>query len=496
MCAWAETRGALIAVLSEHHGACDGHLPAPHILASAIAARTKQLAILWPLCRSRSGIRSGWPRRSASWTSSARGGSRTPSESATALRNTSISGSTWTGAAGWPTSRSHCCGRCLRGNPSSSTAGVFMSHRLLRRPEGRTCSSREAARPRRGARRSTGWGSSPKPIHPALKDFYEAECRANGHEPGVIQFPAPDAPTTVFVADDVDAAWDELGPHLLHDAMTAASYRHGDDSVASISRADTVAALREITGPYRIFTIDEAAAYIRAADRFRCFRCAAASRPTSRGHIWNAPSWRPSVRDRKERTVTLRTVVWSTGGVGSIAIDAITGRPDLELVGVWVHSADKVGQDAGELAGIDPIGVTATNDADALIALRPDCVVYAASGPDRDAGAVPDYLQAARLGHQRGVDVVDQPGVSARLFLARVARADGNGGQGGKCVVLRIRHLSRLRLGSAGAAARHAVEEDRLPQGHRGRTQRPLPGGRRDDERHGLRPSARLRTDA
>ena len=98
---------------------------------------------------------------------------------------------------------------------------------------------------------------------PALKDFYEAECRANGHEPGVIQFPTPDAPTTVFVADDVDAAWDELGPHLLHDAMTAASYRHGDDSVASISRADTVAALRETPGPYRIFTIDEAAAYIR-----------------------------------------------------------------------------------------------------------------------------------------------------------------------------------------------------------------------------------------
>ncbi|MGZ8814245.1 MAG: LLM class flavin-dependent oxidoreductase, partial [Mycobacterium sp.] len=39
MCAWAETRGAIIAVLSEHHGAGDGHLPAPHILASAIAAR-------------------------------------------------------------------------------------------------------------------------------------------------------------------------------------------------------------------------------------------------------------------------------------------------------------------------------------------------------------------------------------------------------------------------------------------------------------------------
>jgi alkanesulfonate monooxygenase SsuD/methylene tetrahydromethanopterin reductase-like flavin-dependent oxidoreductase (luciferase family) len=46
MCAWAQTHGAVIAVLSEHHGAEDGHLPAPHILAAAIAARTKQLPIL------------------------------------------------------------------------------------------------------------------------------------------------------------------------------------------------------------------------------------------------------------------------------------------------------------------------------------------------------------------------------------------------------------------------------------------------------------------
>ncbi|ORW32578.1 dihydrodipicolinate reductase [Mycobacterium paraense] len=94
----------------------------------------------------------------------------------------------------------------------------------------------------------------------------------------------------------------------------------------------------------------------------------------------------------------MRVVVWSTGGVGSIAIDAIRRRPDLELVGVWVHSPDKVGRDAGELAGIEPLGVTATHDADALIALAPDAVVYAASGPDRDGAAVPDYLRLLDAG--------------------------------------------------------------------------------------------------
>jgi len=95
---------------------------------------------------------------------------------------------------------------------------------------------------------------------------------------------------------------------------------------------------------------------------------------------------------------TLRTLVWSTGGVGKIAIDAITRRPDLELVGVWVHSPDKVGKDAGELAGIEPVGIAATNDADALIESAPDCVVYAASGPERDGGAVPDYERLLAAG--------------------------------------------------------------------------------------------------
>jgi 2,4-diaminopentanoate dehydrogenase len=93
-----------------------------------------------------------------------------------------------------------------------------------------------------------------------------------------------------------------------------------------------------------------------------------------------------------------RVVVWSTGGVGSFAINAIVRRPDLELVGVWVHSQEKVGRDAGELADGGPIGVAATNDAGALIALKPDCVVYAASGPERDAGAVPDYLRLLEAG--------------------------------------------------------------------------------------------------
>jgi 2,4-diaminopentanoate dehydrogenase len=93
-----------------------------------------------------------------------------------------------------------------------------------------------------------------------------------------------------------------------------------------------------------------------------------------------------------------RVVVWATGGIGSIAIRAIARRPNLDLVGVWVHSPDKDGKDAGELANGEPIGLTATTDADALIALKPDCVIYAASGPERDALAIPDYVRLLEAG--------------------------------------------------------------------------------------------------
>ena len=93
-----------------------------------------------------------------------------------------------------------------------------------------------------------------------------------------------------------------------------------------------------------------------------------------------------------------RLVVWGTGWVGSIAIRVAHDRPDLDLVGVWVHSPDKVGVDAGTLAGIGEIGLPATGDADALVALAPDCVIYAASGPELDAVALPDYERMLAAG--------------------------------------------------------------------------------------------------
>jgi hypothetical protein len=92
-----------------------------------------------------------------------------------------------------------------------------------------------------------------------------------------------------------------------------------------------------------------------------------------------------------------------------LAIRAIVRRPDLDLVGVWVHSAEKDGVDAGTLAGIDPVGVPATTDADALIALAPDCVCYSASGEAMDAAAVPEMARMLEAGIN--VVTVSTPGL-------------------------------------------------------------------------------------
>ena len=51
-------------------------------------------------------------------------------------------------------------------------------------------------------------------------------------------------------------------------------------------------------------------------------------------------------------------------------------RDDLQLVGARVYSDDKNGVDIGTLVGRDPIGVSATTDVDAILALDADCVLY------------------------------------------------------------------------------------------------------------------------
>jgi 2,4-diaminopentanoate dehydrogenase len=82
--------------------------------------------------------------------------------------------------------------------------------------------------------------------------------------------------------------------------------------------------------------------------------------------------------------VAIRVVQWTTGNVGKRSVRAVVGLTHLELVGCYAWSDDKVDVDVGELCGIDPVGVAATNDVDALLAARPDVVVYNPMWPSTD----------------------------------------------------------------------------------------------------------------
>jgi hypothetical protein len=98
-------------------------------------------------------------------------------------------------------------------------------------------------------------------------------------------------------------------------------------------------------------------------------------------------------------TKTYRVVAWSTGNVGVHAIAGIDARPDLELVGLWVSNPDKVGRDAGDLAGLGrTLGVAATNDVESLLALQPDVVVHTAMADHRLMEALGDLQRLLRAG--------------------------------------------------------------------------------------------------
>ena len=84
-------------------------------------------------------------------------------------------------------------------------------------------------------------------------------------------------------------------------------------------------------------------------------------------------------------------------------VRAVIEHPDLELVGLYVHSADKAGRDAGELCGLGTTGVVATNSIDDIVALGADCVLY------MRRVATSTTVPAPRVGRQRRDDTQRVP---------------------------------------------------------------------------------------
>ena len=261
MCAWAESRGAVAAVLCEHHGAEDGYLPSPLLLASAIAARTQQLllnlVVILPFYD---------PVRLA--------------EDMSVLDQISFGRASYVFGIGYRAEEFEHFGVSLADRGRMADEKLALLRRVLAEDEVVHDGRRIKVTPRphtpggpammwggaslAAARRAgrNGLGLLANGDVPGMVEAYEAACRQHGHEPGFTLVPQRDTPTVCFVADDVDAAWDEIGKYLLHDALSYSEWNPDNQVSANISHAKTVDELRQ-SPSHLILTVDDAAGRMR-----------------------------------------------------------------------------------------------------------------------------------------------------------------------------------------------------------------------------------------
>ncbi|MEZ0341324.1 LLM class flavin-dependent oxidoreductase [Mycobacterium sp. pV006] len=267
MSVWAEDHGCLAVVLCEHHCADDGYLPSPLLLGAAIAARTNRLmlnlTILLPFYD---------PARLA--------------EDMAVLDHISAGRATYVFGIGYrPEEYAHFgLSMAQRGRLADEKLDVL--RRLLAGEEvdhgGRRM--RVTPRPRSAQGPMMSWGGASLAAArragrnglgllanggvPGMREAYETACRDNGFEPGFVLIPDRNAATNCFVADDVDAAWDEIGKYLLHDAMAYSEWNPDNTVSANITTATSVDELRGTSTSHVILSVEEARQRIGASEVF------------------------------------------------------------------------------------------------------------------------------------------------------------------------------------------------------------------------------------
>lgn len=263
MAAWGEANGGAAVLLCEHHASSDGYLPSPMMLAAAIAARTTTIPIqiaaaILPLYDP---IRLAEDMNVLDLISNGRVsyifamGYR-PEDFEQFGVDMSQRGSICdekfellrTALDGAPFEHE---GRRIHVTPPSATPGGP----YLTWGGGTVAAAKRAGR--------YGLGLSAQGSKPGMREAYETAAREHGHEPEPLQLPDPDNATTVFVADDLDRAWNEVGPHLLHDASMYAEWNPRETTLSKMSYSTTVEELRAERSSHRILTVDEAVDVVR-----------------------------------------------------------------------------------------------------------------------------------------------------------------------------------------------------------------------------------------
>lgn len=96
--------------------------------------------------------------------------------------------------------------------------------------------------------------------------------------------------------------------------------------------------------------------------------------------------------------MTYRVIQWATGGMGKQSLRTLLDHPEVELVGLYVHSDGKVGMDAGDIARRPKTGVLATNRVEDILALDADVVVHCARLVGGYGSDEPDLIKILESG--------------------------------------------------------------------------------------------------
>jgi hypothetical protein len=99
----------------------------------------------------------------------------------------------------------------------------------------------------------------------------------------------------------------------------------------------------------------------------------------------------------------IRVIQWGTGNVGLASLKTVIGHADYDLVGCYVATPSKAGRDAGDIAGLGPCGVKATNSIEEIVALEADVVLHMPlsaaqvnEDPDKDTKDICTLLRSGK----------------------------------------------------------------------------------------------------
>ncbi len=262
MAEWGESNGCITAMISEHHCSPDNYIPSPIALASAMAARTQNL----PLNIAALLLNFYDPIKLA--------------EDMAVLDIISGGRTSYVMGLGYRAEEYDMFGVPMKERGAIIEDKITALLKALSGDEFEYQGRKVTVRPRPISEKiSIAYGGHSKAAarragkfgmdffanggDESLLPVYEQACTDAGFPVGNAAIPPLNAPQCVFVAEDLDQAWEQIGPYMLHDIRMYREWE-GEDRTAVTSFATTIEEVREQNGPYRIFTPEQALEIIRA----------------------------------------------------------------------------------------------------------------------------------------------------------------------------------------------------------------------------------------